>query len=129
MGPIRQAHFSHIDIRTSVAIDVCQQQVVGAVRGEPEHVPVYPPLRGIVRALPPLDIIATVTGAGNQIEAAIPGEVDKHTADTDARECIIHQVRFPVTAACRNDVSLRINRIHHQSIAKDADPTSRVESV
>ena len=59
-------------------------------RGEPEHVPAHPPV----------DIIATVTGASDQIEAAIPGEVDKHTADTDARECIIHQARLPVAAAC-----------------------------
>ena len=85
MGPIRQAHFSHIDIRTSVAIDVCQQQLVGAVRGEPEHVPAHPPV----------DIIATVTGAGDQIEAAITGEVDKHTARCGSQSPLPVATMFP----------------------------------
>ena len=73
---------------------------MGAVGGESGHISAYPRLRGIGRTLPPVDIIASIAGAGDQVEPPIPGEVNKHAADADAWECVIDQVRLPGAAAC-----------------------------
>ena len=89
-----------VQLLPPVAVDVRQQQVVGPVRGQPEHVSADPPLAGIGRALPPVDAIAAIAGAGDQVEPAITGEVHKGAADADAGECVIDQVRFPGATAC-----------------------------
>ena len=45
-------------------------------------------------------MITAIAGAGDQVETAIPGEIDENTANADAWKCVIDQVRFPGAAAC-----------------------------
>ena len=63
--------------------------------GKLEYHAAGPSLCGIVGARPPKYVVAPVTGAGDQVESTIPGEVDEGGADADARKRVIHQVRYP----------------------------------